>query len=61
MKILVPDNYGLFTHNLCDKILPFPGLPSEEGILPQVIMQYSPTKSIFGLGQPINCRNLEVL
>lgn len=34
-----------------DKILlsPGPGLPSEAGIMPQVITRYAPTKSIFGV------------
>jgi len=51
MDIIRNDKISLDEIDNYDKILlsPGPGIPSEAGIMPQLIKQYAPTKSIFGV------------
>ncbi len=63
------DQISLNEVNNYQKILlsPGPGVPSEAGIMPEVIKQYAPTKSIFGvclghqaIGEAFGCQLLNM-
>ena len=49
--VIKNDQIGLKAIEVYDKILlsPGPGLPSEAGIMPELLLHYSVTKSIFGV------------
>lgn len=51
MHIVRNDKIGLDAVNVFDKILlsPGPGIPSEAGIMPELLKQYSSTKDILGV------------